>query len=337
MTSPLALLGCYTTDRAPGLRSARLRVDGALEPLDALETESPSCVVWHPTLPIAYATNETLAGGVTAVAVDGDGKMRELGAATTGAAPCHAAVTADARWLLTADYVGGTVTLVALGPDGCPTATADALQLQGTGPHRERQDAAHPHMVAKDVAGEALLCVDLGTDRLTSLTISAAGRLQEGRAWQLPAGTGPRQVVAHPLGGTTSALVVGELSATLLHVRLGASGEAEVVAEVPTSASREATFPAQLTSTADGAYAIVSNRGPDTLSVFDLGTPSLDRVAEVAAGARWPRHFALTGDHLLVAGERSGTVASYGFGGSAVIGPSASTFSTPSPTWIAVR
>ncbi|MFD1826133.1 lactonase family protein [Mumia zhuanghuii] len=334
MTTTQALLGCYTTDGAPGLRAVRVHATGVIEPLGALAMESPSCVVWHPTLPIAYATNETLSGGVTAVAVDVTGEMTVVGAASTGAAPCHAAVTRDGQWLLTADYLGATVTLVALGPEGRPSATVDTLTLHGTGPHPARQDAPHPHMIAADVAGEALVCVDLGTDRLTSLTISGDGRLQEKGSWRLPPGTGPRQVVTAPDGET--ALVVGELSATLLHVRLGASGDAVVLAEVPTTASSETTWPAQIAITADGGHALVSNRGPDTLAFFDLRSGTLDRVAEVPAGVRWPRHFTLAGAHLLVAGEQSDTIVSYELGGADLIGGFTSRFSTPAPTWVAL-
>ncbi|WP_262852310.1 lactonase family protein [Mumia quercus] len=342
MTTQLALLGCYTTDGVPGLQSVRLASDGVVEPLHSLAMESPSCVVWHPTLPVAYATNETLAGGVTAVAVAESGEMRVLGTATTGAAPCHAAVTPDGRWLLTADYVGGTVTLVALASDGRPRATADSLPMQGSGPDADRQDAPHPHMIAApDASREALMCVDLGTDRITTLTVTGDGRLEAGEAWTLPPGTGPRQALAHP--GGDGMLVAGELSATLLHVRLPAGGgdaaPAEVVTEVATTAGHEPTFPAQLVNTPDGSHVLVSNRGPDTLAVFDARTPALDRVAEVPAGAGWPRHFACVDDLdlLLVAGERSGTIASYALGAAGPTGTPTTRMATPAPTWIAVR
>lgn len=333
----LALLGCYTTDGEPGVRSVRLTSDGAIEPLHSLAMESPSCVVWHPSLPVAYATNETLAGGITALAVAESGEMRVLGTAATGAAPCHAAVTRDGRWLLTADYVGGTVTLVALAPDGRPRGQADFARMQGSGPHADRQDAPHPHMIASpDASGDALLCVDLGTDRITTLRISDDGRLEAGDAWMLPPGTGPRQLVAHPSGD--GVLVAGELSATVLHVRLPAGGDAapaEVVAEVATSGD-EPTFPAQLLTT-DGSHVLVSNRGPDTLAVFDARTPSLERVVEVPAGAGWPRHFALVDGRVLVAGERSGTIASYALGAAGPTGQPTTRLATPAPTWIAVR
>lgn len=338
MTTRLALLGCYTTDGEPGVRSVRLASDRAVEPLHSLAMESPSCVVWHPTLPVAYATNETLAGGITAVAVAESGEMRVLGTAATGAAPCHAAVTQDGRWLLTADYVGGTVTLVALAPDGRPRGRVDSLRMQGSGPHADRQDAPHPHMIASpDTASDALLCVDLGTDRITTLTVTDGGRLEAGDAWVVPPGTGPRQAVAHP--GGDGVLVVGELSATLLHVRLPAGGDAtpaEVVVEVATTADDEPAFPAQLLTTEDG-HVLVSNRGPDTLAVFDARTPSLDRVAEVPAGAGWPRHFALVDGLVLVAGERSDTIASYTLGAAGPTGRPTTRLATPAPTWIAVQ
>ncbi|MBW9214700.1 lactonase family protein [Mumia sp. zg.B53] len=344
MTTMLALIGCSTTDGEPGIRSARVHADGAIEPCGALAMESPSCVVWHPRLPVAYATNETLAGGITAVTVAESGAMEVIGTAPTGATPCHAAVTRDGRWLLTADYLGGTVSLVALAPDGRPQATVDRVQMTGSGPHPERQDAPHPHMVAVDVAGENVLCVDLGTDRLTSLAITRDGRLERRHAWVLPPGTGPRQVVSHP--GRAGVLVIGELSATLLHLNLEKRGDsdgvadetvAEVISEVRTTASHETTYPAQIATTGEGAHVVVSNRGPDSLAVFDTGSASLVRVAETPAGVSWPRHFAVVGGYVLVVGERSAAIASYEFGVAGQLGAPTGRLATPAPTWIAVR
>lgn len=325
----LALIGCYTTDGEPGLRSVRLHPDGTFEPLQALPMESPSCLVWHPTLPVVYATNENLDGGVTAVAVEDDGGLSVLGTASTSSGPCHAAVVADGRWLLTANYLGSTVTAVALAPDGRPTGQTDTLTLTGSGPH-PRQDRPHPHMIA--VVDDRLLCVDLGADTLVALTLSADGRLAVDRAWQLPSGTGPRQVVAHPDGD--GALVVGELSATLLHVVLGDGDVAEVVAEVPVTGESETSFPAQLT--VDGDQALVSNRGPDTLTVFAT-SPALVRVGEVSTEARWPRHFALVGDLVVVAGEQSSTVDVHRRDGAGAPGERVDRLATATPTWVAPR
>ncbi|MGH1562171.1 lactonase family protein [Mumia sp. DW29H23] len=329
----LALVGCYTTQGAPGLQSVRVRPGGDLEPLDVLAMESPSCVVWHPSLPVAYATNETAEGGITAVVVDDAGGLRPLGTAPTGGSPCHAAVTADGRWLLTADYTGGSVSLVELGPDGTPHARVDTLAMVGSGPVADRQEQAHPHMIATDVLGGLLICVDLGSDRLTSLAISDRGELRTEHTWRLPPGTGPRQIVTHPDGAT--ALVLGELSATLLQVGLGDADEAVVLAEVPSTTRAERALPAQLTVHDD--LVLVSNRGPDTVAVFDPGTPALAQVAEVPTGGRWPRHFAVADGLLLVSDEDSSTIETLELGADYELGRRLSRFATSAPTWVALQ
>ncbi|KAA1423906.1 lactonase family protein [Mumia zhuanghuii] len=332
-TTPLALVGGYTTRGAPGLQSVRVHPSGRLEPLSVLEIESPSCVAWHPTLPVAYATNESAAGGVTAVAIDDAGHMRALGSAPTGGHPCHAAITRDERWLLTADYTGGTVSLIKLAPDGRPVATVGTTTIVGSGPDPERQQHAHPHMIATDVLGHSLICVDLGADTLTSLAITPDGALRQERTWHLPPGTGPRQIVALP--DADSALVVGELSATLLRVRLGAADEAEVLAEVPTTTHPERSWPAQLTTYGDSV--LVSNRGPDTIAVFTVGTSELDLVSEHPTAGRWPRHFALTEGLLLASNENSSTIEAFELGAGETIGRRVSSFATSTPTWVALR
>ncbi|WP_158293118.1 beta-propeller fold lactonase family protein [Kribbella orskensis] len=54
--------------------------------------------------------NEQAAGGVTAVAVDAPGKLRVLNRQPNGGfAPCHPALVADGKYLLSANYGSGDI------------------------------------------------------------------------------------------------------------------------------------------------------------------------------------------------------------------------------------
>ncbi len=86
-----------------------------------------------------------------------------------------------------------------------------------------------------------------------------------------------------------------------------------VTGSVPASGQRGPTFPAQLTPTTDGALALLSNRGPDTLAVFDI-TGELPRLlSETDVGPGWPRHFCVAGDEILVALQEGNQVRRFGF------------------------
>ncbi len=53
----------------------------------------------------------------------------------------------------------------------------------------------------------------------------------------------------------------------------------------------------------------MTNRGADTVAAFRLDGTTLEPLGEVPAGGSWPRGLALTGGHLLVANQHSGTLA----------------------------
>lgn len=332
----LALIGSYSGAGSLGLRSVWIHGNGEIEPVASVPVVSPTAIVWHPFLPIAYATNEHDEGAVTSVAVAEDGLLDLTGRAATGSWPCHAAVTPDGRWLLTADYFGASLSLIELRPDGGLGRTADTLKLSGSGPVFERQSQSHPHMIVSDLAEHFAVCVDLGADRLRAIEVSSGGHLREVKSWLLPPGTGPRQAIPHPDGETL--LVLGELSAELLRVRLGSDKKAQVLETASTSGSASHNLPAQLTMATDGHHVLASNRGPDSISVFDTRKGRLERVGEAPCGGRWPRHFALEGDRLLVANERSNTIDSCELeGGGAQAWRHRTSFATPRPTWVSLR
>ena len=104
-----------------------------------------------------------------------------------GAACCHVAVTPDGRWVLAANYLGGSVTAVRRNGDGSlDPGDAHYYRLGGEedwggggggevhrypGPNASRQEGPHAHMVvfSKGTRGSTVLVPDLGSDVVWSL------------------------------------------------------------------------------------------------------------------------------------------------------------------------
>ncbi len=297
MTGGLVLVGSYTAvggGHGDGISLFR-RSAGTLQPLDGLTMPSPSWLLPHPALPIVYAANELDAGTVSAVAVDGAGRLTLLDTAGTGgAAPCHLALTGDHRHLLAANYTGGSVAVFELDTTGRILRRSDLVQHSGSGPVRDRQDSAHAHMVSVD--GDVVTVVDLGTDEVRSYRLTDDGALALLTVTAVPPGTGPRQLAR--AGGRH--LLLGELSGMLL-VLGGSAADGFVVGDaVPASARPGPNLPAQLSVSDDGRFGYVSNRGPDTIAVFALDGETPELVQEIDIGPGWPRHFALAEDAVLV-------------------------------------
>jgi 6-phosphogluconolactonase len=268
---------------------------------------APSWVEWHPWLPVFYAANEVDDGAVTSVEVRGPADMRILNCLPTGGAtPCHLAVRPDGRYLLAANYGGGSVTAFSLDDVGRLSSRTSTIQHSGHGPVAGRQDSAHPHSVVLDPTGKLVSVVDLGTDEIRSYTWHEGLTLDLVRVTRLPGGTGPRQLVRS--GTSRRAYLLTELTAELVSLRETAPGRFEVVDTKPASAAEGRNLPAQLTLSQDRQFAYVSNRIPNTISVFDLRGPVPEWVSEHPVGSGWPRHFAVIGDQLYAGNQDSGEI-----------------------------
>ncbi len=151
-----------------------------------------SFIVRDPIRPVFYAAQERgPRGRITALALTAVGRARILGSAATGAAPVDIAVDPLGRFLLTADYTGGSVTRVTLGVDGRPGQALTVKVPAGSGPNPLRQAAPHPHGVALSTDGRLAVVADLGGDALHVYDTATLRLLGTER---LPPGSGPRTV-----------------------------------------------------------------------------------------------------------------------------------------------
>lgn len=80
--------------------------------------------------------------------------------------PAHMSVSPDGKYLLIANYFHGDFVVRQLNSDGSIGPISDKIQDQGTGPNK-RQEAAHPHSIIFDKAGEFIGVTDLGNDTIS--------------------------------------------------------------------------------------------------------------------------------------------------------------------------
>jgi 6-phosphogluconolactonase (cycloisomerase 2 family) len=320
------LIGGYSGDKGAGTGITVL--DGDLAGGHLVTSTIPAdCASWiarHPQLPVLYAVEETPDGHVQAWSL-ADGTPGELlgRGATGGSEPAHLTVDSSGRFLITANYSGGSISVHELGADGSIGRRTDLVRHERHGEH-ERQEQAHPHMV-RDVGG-MLLITDLGGDAIYRYRLDPGGKLMSEGIVTAPPGSGPRHVL--PVGDHH--FVTAELSGQVL----GYDAAGNVLSAVPASEAEGPNQPSELAS--NGRYLYVANRGPDTVSVFALdrtpqGHPVPRYVTEVQVGA-WPRHIALDDDLLYVANERSHEVMVLRIDPATGVPAHAQTIEVPSPT-----
>ncbi len=325
------LIGGYSGDKGAGRGISVLEGDSIIATIPA---DSPSWLARHPQLPVLYAVAETDEGHVRAWRLEDGMPGEPLGSGETGGAePAHLTVDPTGRFLITANYTGGSISVHRLGPDGSIGERTDLVQHQVHGEH-PRQDAAHPHMVlaTADNAGGSggsppqiaqLLVTDLGGDAIYLYRLTVDGKLAQNGVLVAPRGSGPRHVL--PVEGRYYA--TAELSGQVLVF----DASEHLAGRVAASARPGPNQPSELVS--DGRYLYVANRGPNTVSVFDLQGGTLCYVTEVATGD-WPRHIALEDGTLYVANERSHQVMRMRIDPATGVPAHEQTIEVPSPTFV---
>ncbi|KIL34957.1 hypothetical protein SD71_16530 [Cohnella kolymensis] len=232
---------------------------------------------------------------------------------TLGEAPCFIMMDTDEKWLAVSNYNGSSVVLYPVSPDGIPAKASTRFRHSGSGPHPERQEKPHPHAAVFSPDGSYLFVPDLGMDKILSYAYHLERQEWAGHsAVSLAPGAGPRHLIFHQAG--TTAFVVNELHSTITRFTYEEPGtlhKQETVSTLPASFDGESTA-AEIVLSPDGRFVYASNRGDDSLAIFNLDevTGELVSAGYVSSRGRNPRHFTLTpdGQWLLAANQDSNTV-----------------------------
>lgn len=318
----LVVVGGYASADQPGIFAFGFdAATGALTPRGAhAGVERPSFLVVHPSGRWLYAVSETDARSGAPGAVWAFRMAAEPWAlepinhqASGGDWPCHLEIDPSGRWLLVSNYGSGTVGVLPIQPDGGLGELSDLVQHHGGGPDPERQEGPHAHSATFTPDQRLALVADLGLDALIAYTLDpASGKLAEQSRAQTRPGAGPRHVAFHPNGRRV--YVGNELGNTVAVYDYDGKGETlrelQVVDTLPPGAPKSYVADIHLAPGGDRLY--VSNRGHDSIAVFDVGQDGLlSRVAVPPCGGKWPRNFALApgGRFMLAANQHSDEVA----------------------------
>ncbi|CAN7794536.1 lactonase family protein [Caballeronia sp. LjRoot34] len=278
-----------------------------------------------PQRPVIYAVDDDKVreGSVTAYAVDrATGALAELNRVdSNGRGTTNLSLDARSMTLLAASYDSGTVSSIALEPDGRLGARASTtMQETGSGPNQRRQASAHAHNAVVDPSGRYVLVPDLGADQVFVYGFDAAKHAllpdngDPPRAFTAPPGSGPRHLVFAADG--RFAYVITELSAEIFVLRWDAvHGRLAPVQTVSLSSPefKGVRSGAEIVMSADGRFVYAEDRGEDALVVYRVDPESgklfeLQRIA--SGGAKpWSMELDPSGKWLFVANQHSGNVA----------------------------
>ncbi|SED95002.1 6-phosphogluconolactonase, cycloisomerase 2 family [Streptomyces sp. 2224.1] len=273
----------------------------------------PSYLALAPSGRTLYAVDEQERGEVTAMALRPDGPPTVLGTRSTGGAgPCHLSVHPSGRWLLSANYLSGSVAVHPVDrATGSLGARTDLVTHTGP-PPGPGQDGPHAHQIITAPDGRHVLAVDLGNDTVYTYRLDeSAGELTQVSYASLRPGAGPRHLTFHPSGAF--AYLANEVDNTVVVCRYDRrTGRLTPGAPQATGTGTGTSYPAQLLVTRDGGFAFLANRGHNSLTRYavEAAGARLRLLDTVPVGGDFPRQIAFSPDQrwLFAANQKSGSV-----------------------------
>ncbi len=313
------------------------RATGAMSPAGIHEmATSPSCLALNASGIRLYSANETDRAGegkegtVSAFAINRvDGKLKLLNSVRSGGAgPTFVSVHPSGRFLLVANYFGGSVAVLPILPDGSlGAATAVKNDAGKIGSKKATNappgsfafsghDRTHAHMIQADPSGHFVLHVDLGLDKIFAWKFDEQkGTLTESDppAISLPSGDGPRHFHFHP-NGRWFYSIQEEGSTIVLFDYDAAKGRLtsrQTISTLPHGFAGS-NFCSGILVSADGRFVYAGNRLHDSIGIFSIGADgTLKYIGEEWTRGNYPRSFSFdpTGHFLYCCNQRSDNIA----------------------------
>jgi len=293
------------------------RATGELTPAGVFESgTSPSCLAVNRAGTRLYSTNETDRAGenkegtVSAFTINRvDGQLTLLNTVRAGGAgPTYASIHPSGKFLLVANYFGGSVAVFPILPDGRLADASDVKLDSGTiGPRKATHappgtfafsghDRTHAHMVEADPTGRFVLHVDLGLDQIFVWKFDREHGVlapNDPHRISLPPGDGPRHFDFHP-NGRWCYSIQEEASTIVLFdydASKGSLSPRQTISTLPPGFAGS-NFCSEIKVSGDGRFVYAGNRVHDSVGIFSVGSDGeLTFVGEEWTRGNYPRSF----------------------------------------------
>ncbi|MFT3880954.1 MAG: lactonase family protein [Gemmatales bacterium] len=315
------------------------RTTGAMTPVSVHEMgTSPSSLVINTVGTRLYSANETdrvgddKQGSISAFSIHRpSGKLELLNTVRSGGAgPTYVSLHPNGRFLLVANYFGGSVAVLPIRADGKLGEPSDVKNDEGRiGPTKATNappgsfafsghDRTHAHMIQADPTGRFVLHVDLGLDKIFVWKFDDQKGVLAPAATpfvSLPPGDGPRHFHFHP-NGRWFYSIQEEGSTIVLFDYDAATGKLssrQTISTLPPGFAGS-NFCSEILVSANGRFVYAGNRLHDSIGIFAVGANGiLTHVGDEWTRGNYPRSFNFdpTGRFLYCCNQRGDNVAAF--------------------------
>lgn len=299
---------CVSVAGTKTIRVFELRVNGDLQPQSAVAVPGePGASVVHPGGRFLYASLRST-GQLASLSIDPeDGSLTLINVIDAGADPAFVAVDRTGRWLFSAYYRAGKVSVHRLSPRG---------EIYPWPTHSVATDRnAHAALVER--SNSILLVPHTGPNAIFQFRFREQSGLLSPCSppvLKTKPGSGPRHVAFHPRLDLVYA--DNEQGSSVTRFKLdretGTLSALETVSSLPDGLTGRNTC-ARMEISPDGTLLFVSNRGHDSIAAIGLAEDGSMQFRGAVPTEKTPRGFALSTDgrFLVAAGQGSGKLATY--------------------------
>jgi len=309
-------------NEAKGIYHATLNTDnGKLDKADlAAEIDAPGFLALGPDHKKLYAVGRlNREDVVVGYRIDDSGTLTKFTESLIGdGGAAHIAVHPSGKFLLTAQYGGGSTALFSLDPSGKLGKSVITEHQGGSKVVPDRQNEPHPHWCGFSPDGQYAFVPDLGMDGVViyKVDVNEPAIIRHGFAASIPGG-GPRHMRFSVDGAFI--YLLNELSSSVTTFRYQSeTGTATQLTTTPSlseevKANEVVNAAAEILVHPNGRFVYSSNRGHDSVTAYlaDPGTGQLEVIEVEPVRGAWPRNINMdpTGQWLLAAGADSNTIS----------------------------
>jgi len=285
---------------------------------------SPSYLAVHPDGQHVYAVNEYDGGEDSFAAVTAfsynpeDFSLSYLNeVSSVGQYPCYLSIDNTGKFVMAANYVGGSVVLLPIIEDGMLGNYSSYKKHEGGSSH-PRQDAPHAHQIFQHPKSGLVAAVDLGADKIYAYELDTLSQtLNYLRDFiNPPMSAGPRHMVFHTEKDIAYVLneLIGTIEVATYTDSLRFQQKVQMIALQEPGDKREPSG-AAIKIHPNGKFLYASNRGEiNEVVAFRIGeNGELIKVGVYSSQGKTPRDFEIdpSGKFMLVANQDTNTIVTY--------------------------
>ena len=313
------LVGTYTNGKSKGIYVYDFNTSNARNKfVSSIKSSNPSFLAVSPNKKFVYAVNENgdslnNGGAVSAYSFNKkNGRLQYINQQRSGGNhPCYITTDNNGKWVITANYSGGSFAVMKVQKNGSLTPAKTIVQHTGKSINNSRQEKAHVHTTVLTRDNKYLLVADLGLDKVFTYPFDAAtGAIlqKEVKTTSVMGGAGPRHLVIHP--SQKFMYLTQELNGTIGAFAMAGDGTLKLlqtISAVPEDYSGSFGG-ADIHVSADGLFLYASNRGEsNSIAIFSIDKASgiLTSIGYQPTFGSKPRNinFDPSGNFLLVANQ----------------------------------